>query len=39
MNLYHGSTAEVKNPQIIVHKNRGFNFPCKPRDLDRDKSS
>jgi hypothetical protein len=26
MNLYHGSTAEVKNPQIIVHKNRGLDF-------------
>jgi len=26
MNLYHGSIAEVKNPQIIVHKNRGLDF-------------
>jgi len=26
MNLYHGSTAEVRNSQIIVHKNRGLDF-------------
>ena len=26
MNLYHGSIIEVKNPKIIVHKNRGLDF-------------
>jgi len=26
MNLYHGSTVEVKNPRIIVRKNRGLDF-------------
>ncbi|MCL2102381.1 MAG: DUF3990 domain-containing protein [Fibromonadales bacterium] len=26
MNLYHGSIVEVKNPKIIVRKNRGLDF-------------
>jgi len=26
MNLYHGSIVEVKNPRIIVRKNRGLDF-------------
>jgi len=26
MNLFHGSTVEVKSPRIIAHKNRGLDF-------------